>query len=403
MTSTAALVYGSALDAYDLGPLHPFKTERFTLAVELLADYGVLGDDIALLEPQAATDEQLARVHTSEYLALLRLASARPDAWTVPQAGIGTGDDPIFEGAYGAAALVCGATTAALRTVLDGEYRRSMSIAGGLHHAHADRASGFCFLNDIGVAIADALARDPELRVAYVDIDAHHGDGVQDLFYAEPRVLTVSLHESGTFLFPGTGFTDETGDGPGVGTSANLPLPPKAADDCYRLAFAEFVGPVVTGFRPDVIVAQLGADALHADPLTSLGLTLPGYAHLVDSIVALADRLCEGKVAATGGGGYDAYSRVPRAWAWATARLGDVTLPSALPETWRDRVGSLGAASIPRTLLEDHYRADPTESAMLLRLTDNAIRTAREDFEASAAADGGGRRRGSGPAMRPRS
>ena len=379
MDSVATLVYGPGLADYDLGSLHPFKTARFTLAVALLSDYGVLGDRIPVIEPRPATEEQLELVHTREYLYALKLASADPAAWTVPQNGIGTSDDPVFAGMFEAATLVCGATTAALRTVLDGDSLRTMSIAGGLHHAHADHASGFCLLNDLAVAIADALVRDPDLRVAYVDVDAHHGDGVQAIFYDEPRVMTVSVHESGTFLFPGTGFADETGEGAGVGTSENLALPPGATDACYRMAMDEFVAPVVNAFGPDVIVAQLGADAHHADPLATLGLTLPGYADVVGRIVDLADRVCEGRLAATGGGGYGAYSVVPRAWAWATARLADVPVPGKLPQTWRERVEALGVRPAPETLLEDEY-AGPPDEHMLLSLTRNSIETSLEEF-----------------------
>ena len=386
MDPTAALAYSAGLTAYDLGPLHPLKPERFSLAVELLADYGVLGMELAVLEPLPATADQLERVHTPAYLALLRTASARPDAWTVPQAGLGTPDDPVFAGAYEASALVCGATIRALRGVLDREYLRTMSVAGGLHHAHAGSAEGFCFLNDVAVAIADALARDPKLRVAYVDIDAHHGDGVQDIFYTEPRVLTVSLHESGTFLFPGTGFPNETGAGAGRGMAANLPLPPHATDACYRLAFDEFVAPVVRAFRPDIIVAQLGADAHHADPLTTLGMTLPGYADLVNSIVGLAEEVCGGKLAATGGGGYGTYSVVPRAWAWAAARLGDIELPAELPRPWRTRVEGFGVSPAPTRLLEDDFVPDPLEDPVLLELTSRAARGAYEEFTADARA-----------------
>jgi acetoin utilization protein AcuC len=351
--------------------------------VDLLSDYGVLGTDITVMEPSAASDEQLERVHTRQYLDLLRVASAEPDTWTVPTAGIGTPDDPVFAGVYDASALVCGATIRALRAVLDGESLRAMSIAGGLHHAHPDHASGFCFLNDPAVAIADALARDPQLRIAYVDIDAHHGDGVQAAFYEEPRVLTVSVHESGAFLFPGTGFPGETGAGAAAGTSADLPLPQHAGDGCYRLAMTEFVEPVVTGFRPAVLVAQLGADAHHGDPLTSLGLTLTGYADTVDAIVALADRVCGGRLAATGGGGYGAYSVVPRAWARAAARLAEVTLPEELPATWRQRVHDLGVSPVPDRLTQDDYRADQAEQAMLVSLTQHTIRASLDALSAA--------------------
>ena len=367
----AALAYSPALAAYELGPAHPLKPERFTLAVDLLADYGVL-DSIPILEPRPASASELERVHTPGYLEELRSASS-----AVPQSspldGLGTADDPVFPGMYDAAALVCGATLVGLRSVMDGTHRRVMCPAGGLHHAHHDHAAGFCLLNDVAVAIADAIAGDRDLRVAYVDIDAHHGDGVQEAFYDEPQVLTVSVHESGTFLFPGTGFPDEIGHGIGLGTAANLPMPPGATDECYRAAWGGIVGPVLAAWRPDVIVAQLGADGHHADPLTMLGLTLPGHAWLVDAIVKAADELCEGRLCATGGGGYGAFSVVPRAWASATARLAGIDLPETLPQAWRERVEALGVRPVPSTLHDDRYEHDPDNDRMLLALTGRAV------------------------------
>jgi acetoin utilization protein AcuC len=186
--------------------------------------------------------------------------------------------------------------------------------------------------NDIAVAIADALARDPALRVMYVDIDAHHGDGVQDIFYIEPRVLTISLHESGRYLFPGTGDTSERGDGPGLGSAINIPLPPLATDECYLLAFDEVVVPAARAFAPDVIVAQCGADAHWSDPLTTLGRTLAGFRDLYGRLVALADALCAGRLVATGGGGYSWATAVPRAWTLLAGALTELDLPGSLAE-----------------------------------------------------------------------
>ncbi len=373
----AVLVYTPALAAYDLGPQHPLRPERFSLAVDLLGDYGVLGSGVTVVAPEPATREQLELVHTPEYLDLVREASGDPEHWVVPQAGLGTGDDPVFAGMYEASALVAGATLMALEGVLDGRWQRAMSIAGGLHHAHADHASGFCVFNDPAVAIAAAIQRDPSLRVAYVDIDAHHGDGVEHIFESEPRVLTVSVHEAGTFLFPGTGFPDEIGSGPGKGSAVNLPLPPWATDECYRVAMTDLVAPVLRAWRPDVIVAQLGADAHHDDPLTSLGLTLPGHAGLVDAIVGLAQDLTGGRLAATGGGGYGAYSVVPRAWASATARIAEVELPEPLPQAWRKRVRALGAEP-PFTLHEDRWEPDPDQARVTLEHTERTILATRD-------------------------
>ena len=270
--------------------------------------------------------------------------------------GIGTGDDPPFAGMHDASALVCGSSVQALAMVLDGRARRTFSIAGGLHHAHRSRAAGFCVYNDPAVAIAEARRANPDLRVLYIDIDAHHGDGVQEAFYTSAEVMTISLHETGAFLFPGTGFPAEAGEGEGLGYAANVPLPPWAGDDCYRLAFEGVVEPLAERFRPDVIVAQLGADAHYADPLTQLGLTLPGYRWLVRRILTLSDALCDGRLCALGGGGYAAHTTVPRAWTWVMAELMGDDLPEALPEAWRTRVRGFLSEDAPLTLgADDHF------------------------------------------------
>ncbi len=197
---------------------------------------------------------------------------------------------------------------------------RAFNLAGGLHHAHRDRAAGFCVYNDLAVAIASVTAEHPGLRVAYVDLDAHHGDGVQEAFYERADVLTVSVHESGAYLYPGTGRAVETGSGPGLGFAVNVPLPPDAGDACYALALTGVVAPALRAFSPDVIVAQLGADSHRDDPLTHLDTTVAGQYSNTLAVVALADELCAGRIVATGGGGYDTFSAVPRAWACVARR-----------------------------------------------------------------------------------
>lgn len=325
-----AFAYTAALDAYDLGPDHPFRPERVSRAVAMMHEQGLLaGGALEPIEFEAATREELLRVHSAAYLDVVERASGPGEFWP-PQAGIGPGDTPAFPGMHEAAALVCGATGAALKAVTSGAYVRAFSPAGGLHHAHRDYASGFCVYNDIAVAIAGALHRQADLRIAYIDIDAHHGDGVQDIFYEEPRVLTVSMHESGRYLFPSTGDVDERGCGTGLGSAVNVPMPPLADDACYLLAFDEVVAPAARAFQPDFIVAQCGADAHWSDPLTTLGLTLGGFKTLYERIVALADGLCDGRLVATGGGGYSWQRVVPRAWTLLAGVLAGVELPAAL-------------------------------------------------------------------------
>jgi acetoin utilization protein AcuC len=254
---------------------------------------------------------------------VLRAASAGDWVPHAARYGLGPGDNPIFPGLWEAAQLVAGGSLLAARLVADGEADRVFHFAGGLHHAHPDRASGFCYVNDAVLAIQELRRRG--LRVAYVDIDAHHGDGVQFAFYDDPTVLTISTHERGDRLFPGTGFVSEAGEAAGVGFSVNLPLQPFTDDDVYHAAFEAVVPPLLQAFRPDVVVAQLGIDSHRTDPLTHLALTIQGFARAVERILQLAPR-----VVALGGGGYD-LPNVARAWTAAWAAMNDVALSPELP------------------------------------------------------------------------
>lgn len=359
--------YSPDLAGYDLGPSHPLKPERFVLAVELMQAYGMLegmppgnGEPIpaarraAIVAPAPASREDLELVHTSDYIDAVIAASRDP--WSFrPSHGLGPGDTPASSGLHEAASLVCGATTMALRAVVEREARHAFSVAGGLHHAHADRAAGFCVYNDPAVAISVLTHEHPGLRVVYVDIDAHHGDGVQEAFYDRDDVLTLSVHESGRYLYPGTGTVLETGEGPGKGFAINLPLPPLADDACYRLALHEVIAPAIHSFAPDVVVAQCGADAHHADPLTHLGLTLIGHRDLVRGIIDAAEESCDGRIVCTGGGGYGTYSVVPRAWTMVLASLLEVDLPEDLPSVWRARCEELSGETAPQGLTEDRF------------------------------------------------
>ena len=378
------LVYCDEMARYDLGPGHPFKPERFTLAVDLMRAYGLFeseGGPVAVTPHVApASDADLLLVHSTEYLETVREASAEPDRfkWRTRR-GIGPGDTPAVPGLHDAGALIAGATTLAVRLALESDgATRPFSIAGGLHHAHHDRAAGFCVYNDAAVAIACALRDRPDLRVAYLDIDAHHGDGVQEAFYEDPRVLTISLHESGRYLFPGSGREAETGGGAGAGTALNVPLPPFADQACYELAVDEVVGPGLEAFAPDLLLADCGADHHHADPLTHLGLTLPGMRELYRRIIGLAAARCRGRLACTGGGGYGTYSVVPRAWTMLAAELAETALAEELPVEWRERSAALSGRPAPHTLTEETRPHPAHDPEPLLQATSAAIRKVRQ-------------------------
>ena len=376
MTRTA-LIWDPALAAYDLGPHHPLNPLRLTLTVELMKAYGILERESTIV-PRMATEKELLLVHASGYIEAVRESS---DWGAGLHAGMGLGseDNPIYPGMHDIAALTCGASIMGLERVLNGELDRTFSIAGGMHHAHRSRAAGFSVYNDAAVAIAVARSTRPELKVLYLDIDAHHGDGVQEAFYGSAEVMTVSLHETGLHAFPGTGFPSEMGYGEGVGYAVNVPMPAFATDDCYRLAFDEVVAPLARAFAPDVIVAQLGVDAHHDDPQTDLGMTLPGYRDLVTRIVALADELCGGRLAALGGGGYHVVEVVPRAWTWVMAELMGIELSDEVPESWRRHVCELLESESPRSLgATDRYDLPAEQAASVLEQTEVAVREARE-------------------------
>ena len=328
-------VYDPEMSRYQLHDAHPFKPIRLELTRSLLRESGLLAEtqEIAV-EPLA--EEALLRVHDRAYVDAVKASSAGsspPDAYSY---GLGTGDNPIFPGMHEAVLGVCAATVTAVELVASGRCLRAANFGGGLHHALHDRASGFCIYNDLALAIDHAVT-DHDLRVAYVDVDAHHGDGVQWLFYEHPRVMTISLHESGQYLFPGTGYTYEVGRGDGRGLSVNVPLEPFTEDESFLDAFELVVPRALQVFRPDLIVLQAGADMHRYDPLADLALSLTAMRHSYQRVKELADQLCGGRLVVTGGGGYDPYRTVPRAWSQLWSCLVGQPLPDPLPESWRQR------------------------------------------------------------------
>jgi acetoin utilization protein AcuC len=373
----AALIWTPALAAYDLGEAHPLNPLRLTLSVELMQAFGLLTPGV-VLAPREAREDELLLVHSIGYVEAVREAGD----WALSSSmamGLGTEDNPVFPGMHEIAALTCGGSILAIEQPLSGGHRRTFSIAGGMHHAHRSRAAGFSIYNDAAVGIATARRAHPGLRVLYIDIDAHHGDGVQEAFAGSDEVLTISIHESGLYAFPGTGFPGESGYGSGEGFSANVPLPAYATDECFDLAFEELVVPLAHAFAPDLIVAQLGVDAHYADPQTDLGLTIPGYRRLVRGIIALADELCEGRLACVGGGGYHVVEVVPLAWTWVLAQLGGVQLSDEVPESWREHVRARLGCEPPTSMGEaDSFDSPPERAANVLALTKERVREARE-------------------------
>lgn len=378
------LVYSPEMAAYRFGADHPLLPERFTLAVELMDAWNLLGDAASqarVVVPTPASEADLLRVHSARYIDTVR--DARGSRLADESIGLGSGDTPRFPRMHDVAALIAGGTLKALDLVLEGDFDRAFCPAGGLHHAHRDRAAGFCVYNDCAVAIAHATAKRPGLRVAYVDIDAHHGDGVEEAFWTRSDVLTISLHESGRYLYPGTGSSRDVGEGAGRGYALNVPMPPYAGPAEYQLAHDLVVEPALRVFAPDVIVAQLGADAHQSDPLTHLALTVAGHAGLVSRLADTADELCSGRLVATGGGGYEAFSATPRMWACALAVLLDVDPPAGLPGAWLELSARLatehGFESVAVTGTYDEVvLAEPELSAEEIRsLAEHAIEQTR--------------------------
>ncbi len=349
-----AFVYEPSLARFDLGRDHPFKPLRLELTRTLLRSVGLLADG-QIVSPSPLSDQALLTVHDKRFVQAVKAASRGEEVAGAATYGLGTSDNPIFGGMHESVLGVVAGTVTAVDLVASGRYRGAANFSGGLHHALADRASGFCLYNDLAVAIRHAVSK-YGMRVAYVDVDAHHGDGVQWIFYEDPNVLTVSLHESGRYLFPGTGHTYETGKGAGRGTSVNVPLEPYTEDESFLEAFDIVVPAALRRFRPDLIVLQAGADMHVNDPLADMSLTLGAMATSYRRVVALADELTAGRLVITGGGGYDPYRTVPRAWAHAWAALTGTELPRELPAEWRKLWQSElrgEAAELPRFSGED--------------------------------------------------
>jgi acetoin utilization protein AcuC len=363
----ACFVWDDVLATYRFHPEHPLNPRRLELTVGLIRRLGLLGDEAdTVIAPRIATEDELRLAHAPEFIEAVKHASAAGEASaTSQQFGLGTEDVPIIEGMHDAALHVVGATLSAAEAVMSGRFERAFTIAGGLHHARRAEAAGFCVYNDLAVAIR-WMQRQHGARVMYIDIDAHHGDGVQWIFYDDPDVLKVSFHESGVYLFPGTGFVDEVGEGDGHGYTVNVPLDAHTEDDSFHALFATLVPELADAFRPNVILLQAGCDAHALDPLTHLRCTTGLYERLVRIVGEVADRHCDGRIIATGGGGYAIYRVVPRAWTLVWAALSERDAPDALPDDWLKTLRMESGREIPPTLRDpdDAFPPSPRRAAV---------------------------------------
>ena len=306
-TSRAVVVWDEAFLGYDLGSWHPLNPVRLDLTIRLARSLGVL-DGVQLLAPVSATDDELHTVHSDDYVAAVKRASRGYVGH-----GLGTPDNPVFHRMHEASALVAGGSLMAAEEILTGRAARTVNIAGGLHHAMRDHASGFCVYNDCALAIRRLLDGGVS-RVAYVDIDVHHGDGVQEAFADDPRVLTISLHQHPATLFPGTGASTDIGAPGAEGCAVNVPLPPGTGDDSWLRAFHAVVPALLRAFQPEVLVTQHGADTHVEDPLANLALSVDGQRAAHRALAELADTTAGGRWLALGGGGYSLFRVVPRSW-----------------------------------------------------------------------------------------
>jgi acetoin utilization protein AcuC len=331
------------------GRQHPLKPERLQRTHELLAELGAFElTNVQVVAPRLAQAEELTLFHTSKYVDIVRALSRGQGDIPAFRYGFGPGDNPVFQGMYESEGRKVGSALQAAEMLVNGSCDVAFSYGGGLHHGGPSLASGFCVFNDAAVAIHWLLRQ--SRRIAYIDIDVHHGDGVQAAFYESDRVLTISLHQDGRTLFPGTGFVGECGAADGLGYSVNAPLPPYTDDETYLWAFRQIVPPLVERFSPDVVVTQLGVDTHYRDPLASLALTTNGQEQLFEELAALAPGWL-----ALGGGGYN-INVVPRAWSLALGVMAGRSWPEELPPNYRASYGGSWLRDREIPTLEDHLR-----------------------------------------------
>jgi acetoin utilization protein AcuC len=347
MAQTVGIVYSETFQQYDFGPTHPLKPTRLKLTYELMKAIGLLSaQNVKVISPREATREDLLLFHREEYLRYVKQMSEIGTGY------LDMGDTPVFKGCYEASALATGASLTAVESVMSGKVTHAINIAGGLHHAHPDRASGFCIFNDPAVCIAYLKKNYGLERILYLDVDAHHGDGVMYGFYSDPALLDIDFHEDGHHLFPGTGFAKEVGADKAIGLKVNVPLPPFAGDDTYLTLFEKIVPVAVTKYRPQMLLLQCGADSHANDLLAHLQITTRTYRKVVEAVHKMAHEMADGRLVIFGGGGYN-IANVARTWTAAACVLAKFDPPNITPPGWRKMFEALVGERAPEAMYSD--------------------------------------------------
>ncbi|WP_138751721.1 acetoin utilization protein AcuC [Paenibacillus sinopodophylli] len=370
MASDAVFIHHTDSSGYKFDEEHPFDPLRLTLTIDLLKDVNALTEEQLTAPPSYSEDELLSLVHRTDYLAAVKKLSEEAHlderSSLAQQFGLHTEDTPAFPGMHKAAMTIVSGSLAAAEAVMSGQVKHAFHLAGGLHHAFPDRASGFCVYNDAAVAIKH-IRQTYHARVLYIDTDVHHGDGVQWVFYNDPDVCTYSIHETGKFLFPGTGYVHEKGADHGFGACFNVPLEPYTEDESWLESFNVTLRKVIAAFKPDVIISQHGCDAHAYDPLSHIHCSMHIYAEIPSIIQELAHTYTNGRWIALGGGGYDIFRVVPRAWSlvWLTMISHPIASRIAagedveLPDSWLNRWSLLSPYKLPAKWTDDQADIEP--------------------------------------------
>jgi len=328
LTGLTGFIYHDEYLKYNFGPSHPFKSVKYKLTYDLVNRLGMFDGKARLFKPESASAETIQLVHTRDYIDFVRKMSERGSGY------LDYGDTPAAKGIYEAACLKVGGSVLGADLIMRGDVQHAFNVGGGMHHAKTGNAAGFCVFNDVAVAARHLQKRYGLKRIAIVDIDGHHGDGTQAIFYQEP-ILTISIHRAGAFFYPGTGFVDEIGEGKGKGYSVNMPLPPKTPDDVYLWTFNEVVPTLIRRYRPEILLNQFGVDGHYQDPLVGLELTTRTYESVAFTMHQLAHEVCNGRYLILGGGGYNP-SNTTRCWAIMFA-----TISEAIPERSKEEYAKL--------------------------------------------------------------
>lgn len=347
------IIYNPKYKLYDLGEGHPFDSIRVELMLDLLRELNI---PVETEMPEPVSPEMLYTIHDKNYVDIIEALGRGENLAGVDQYGLGTIDNPVTGGMAEGARYQAGGTLLAAELLLEGKAKKVLQLGGGFHHAHKNLAAGFCLYNDIALAIKEMT--DAGMHVAYIDIDVHHGDGVQELFYSDDKVMTISMHESGEFLFPGTGWIHELGKGMGRSLKLNVPLDPFTEGESFLEVIDGIVEPALKWYRPDALIVMAGADAHFSDPLADLLLTTQDYENIFRKILTFADKYAGGKIMFTLGGGYS-ITAVPRIWTILYLLLLNMELPVKLPANWRQKWSAETGKNMPEFLHDEIPAFEP--------------------------------------------